>query len=230
LPSRRFGSLGALVAVTIAAGQLLWPTRAVALTVAGFGDSLTWEPGYLSHLPAEWDTVNLSQGGETAIDGLPRLLGLLPTLEADVVVIMEGTNDVRMLGYSESASVASLTAMIDAVLSAGMQAVLMAPPPQIPYDPDGPAGANTSLLGLATALESAAASRGVPFVDLFHAFAELESLEDFYLDSVHITDAGTQIVAGLVAPAIEQAVHMPEPTTAWLLGAGLALLAVRRRR
>ena len=51
-------------------------------------------------------------------DGLVRLRQLLPTLEADVVVRIEETNDVRGPVYTFSRSIDSFTGMIDAVLGA----------------------------------------------------------------------------------------------------------------
>lgn len=199
---------------------------APALTVAGFGDSMTWAPGYLAQLPADWDVVNLSRGGEVSWDGVARLEALLPTLEADVVVVMEGTNDVRMLTYSEERSVASLVAMLDAILAAGMRPVLMAPPPLLPFEARNPGAANQRLAALRDVLARAAAVRGVAFVDLFERMSGLQDLGSYYLDQVHINAAGSGLVASELVPAIAR---VPEPSAALLLGAGLALLAGHAR-
>jgi lysophospholipase L1-like esterase len=223
-PSHRLSSALFLLGLCAA---LLAP-RAEALTVAGFGDSMTWAPGYLAQLPAEWDTVNLSLGGEVSWDGLLRLQGLLPTLEADVLVVMEGTNDVRDLGYSQDRSVESLSAMMDAALAQGLEVVLMAPPPLLPYDPNGdPLGPNGLLASLAGALGDAAAARGVPFVDLFALFTASPSMESYYLDLIHPNETGSGVIAAAAATAITQTIA-PEPETSVLVGAGLALLASRR--
>jgi lysophospholipase L1-like esterase len=221
------GAAGAGLLVAIALCVL--PERAAGLTVAGFGDSLSWAPGYLAQLPAEWETVNLSQGGEVSWDGLVRLQSLLPTLDADVVVLMEGSNDVRHVEYTLDRSVDSLAAMMDAVLAEGISVVLMAPPPLLPWGPSPAADTeNGRLLALADALEPLAAARGIPFVDLLPIFAGLDSLDDYYWDLVHPNALGSGVIAGAVAPAIEAAAVVPEPSTALLLGAGLLAVAARR--
>ena len=99
-PNRRVRRFGPTAGLLVAFGLFLLPSRAELLTIAGFGDSMTWAPGYLAQLPSEWKTVNLSHGGECSWDGLLRLQRLLPTLDANVVVLMEGTNDVRRFARS----------------------------------------------------------------------------------------------------------------------------------
>jgi GDSL-like Lipase/Acylhydrolase family len=147
-PFARLGTVPSLLGLCVA---LLAPS-ADALTVAGFGDSMTWPPGYLAALPAEWQTVNLSLGGEASWNGLPRLEGLLPTLHADVLILMEGTNDVRDPSYSLQRSVDSLTAMVDAARAADIAVVLMAPPPLKPSYPNAQ-GYDALLASLSDALK-----------------------------------------------------------------------------
>ena len=154
----------------------------------------------------------------------------MPTLEADVLILMEGTNDVRTVGYTQDRSVESLSAMMDAALAQGLKVVLMAPPPLLPYDPNGnPEWPNGLLVSLAEALEDEAAARGVPFVNVFDLFSASSSMDSYYLDLVHPNAAGSGIIAAAAATAVDQAVAAPEPSTALLVGAGLALLASRRR-
>lgn len=225
-PSDRLRSSAVVLGLCAA---LLAP-RAEALTVAGFGDSMSWAPGYLAQLPAEWETINLSLGGEVSWSGLLRLQGLLPTLEADVLILMEGTNDVRNSGYTQDRSVESLSAMMDAALALGLEVVLMAPPPLLPYDPnENPLWANGRLASLAVALEDAAAARGVPFVDVFDLFTASSSMESYYMDLIHLNATGSGVVAAAATTAVAQAIATPEPSTGLLVGAGLALLASRRR-
>ena len=230
-PIHRLRSFATSASLLFAIGLFLLPPRAEALTVAGFGDSMTWPPGYLVQLPSEWETVNLSQGGECSWDGLVRLQQLLPTLEADVVILMEGTNDVRSIYYTFPRSIESFTGMIDAVLDAGLLPVLMAPPPMLPWDPNGPADhANGQLQALATALADLADSKGIPFVNLLDIFAALDNLDSYYLDGLHLDADGSGVIASALAPVIRDAVFTPEPSTALLLGAGLMQLARARRQ
>jgi lysophospholipase L1-like esterase len=230
-PIRRLRSFGPTAGLLVALGLFLLPPRAESLTVAGFGDSLTWAPGYLAQLPSEWETVNLSNGGECSWDGLLRLQRLLPTLDADVVVLMEGTNDVSNLNYTFARSMDSLTGMIDAVLDAGMLPVLMAPPPILPWDPNGPAeDPNGQLQALASALEGLADSKGIPFVNLLDTFAAFDDLDSYYHDGLHPNADGSGVIAAALVPVIRDAVPTPEPSTALLFGAGLMLLARARRQ
>jgi lysophospholipase L1-like esterase len=204
--------------------------RAEALVVAGFGDSLTWAPGYLAQLPDEWETINLSQGGEVSWNGVERLGDLLPTLVADVVVVMEGSNDVRHPAYTLELSVESLSTMLQAIQAFGMAAVLMAPPPLLPYDPTEPT--NERLHELSAALAVVADEHGVPFVDLLPTFADLDDLDDlerYYYDPIHPNDLGSGVIARAAAPAIAQAAAVPEPSSLLLLGGGLSWLGFHRR-
>jgi lysophospholipase L1-like esterase len=207
-PSRRRASLA--FAVLALAGALLAAARAGAVVVAGFGDSLTWAPGYLAQLPPEWSTLNLSQGGECSWEGRTRLEALLPALGADVVVVMEGTNDVRAAGYTLERTIESLTAMADALRAKGHAVVLVAPPPLLPFDPAAPADAtNARLIALADALALEAGRRRIPFVDLFAEFVRLAPLADYYLDGIHPNERGSAEIAQAVEPAIARALARP---------------------
>jgi lysophospholipase L1-like esterase len=214
--SRLIGTLALTLLVAGSAG---------ALTVAGFGDSLTQGPDYLQYLPGEWTTLDFGKPGEESWDGIERLRGLLPTLEADVVVIMEGTNDVRHGGYTDERSLGSLTGMVLEVQAYGLRPVLAAPPPL--YSPDSEV-ANERLAYLAGALGDFAAPLGVPFVDLYDAFQQLADPASYFQDDgVHPWTDGRMFIASQIAPAVRLAA--PEPSGALLLGAGLAALALARR-
>jgi lysophospholipase L1-like esterase len=218
---RATGRLVATLALT-----LLFAGSAGALTVAGFGDSLTQNPDYLLYLPDEWTTIDLGNPGEESWDGIERLRGLLPALEADVVVIMEGTNDVRHPGYTDERSLDSLTGMVLEVQAAGLRPVLAAPPPRYSADSEL---ANARLAYLAGALGDFAASLGIPFVDLYDAFRQLDDPASYFQDDgVHPWIEGRIFIASQIEPAVGLAA--PEPSVALLLGAGLAALAIARRR
>jgi lysophospholipase L1-like esterase len=200
---------------------------AAAITVAGFGDSLTHGHDYLNYLPSDMTTLDFGLTGEESWDGVDRLPGVLDTLVADVVIIMEGTNDVRDGSYTNELSLSSLTSMVDMTLDAGFAVVLMAPP--IIVDPADPVY-DERLAYLSGALEWVAADRGVPFVDLYDIFSGLADPTPYFQeDGVHAADPGRMLIASSVEPAIRIAV-IPEPSTALLLALGLTVLAASRHQ
>lgn len=216
-----------------------------ALTVAGFGDSLTREPDYLSYLPASWTTLDHGEPGEeTWNEGLDRfideVLPLLDPAEVDVIVLMEGTNDVRHPEWASNDTVGNLASMALAARSSGFEVVLMAPPPiHVPNDAPGAShaaservpGWDARLAGVRDGLEAWAGVQGVPFVDLYGAFLDHPMPETLLkTDGVHPNDLGRAFIAARATPVIRSTV--PEPTHLVLaaLGSALALGSSRRSR
>jgi lysophospholipase L1-like esterase len=177
--------------------------------VAAFGDSLT--EGYpflndpwIQRLEPDVNGVNLGLSSERSEDGLVRLQAWLDAHPgvADVVIIMEGTNDTDEgsgTTWNEAETVANLQAMVAAVVAYGAVPILMAPPPVI-----SDASATAKLDGLATALETwASDGQSVPFVHLFDEFnnhPDTSSL--FHSDGIHLSDAGNAFVAEVVRAAL----------------------------
>jgi len=197
-------------------------TQAKAIALAGFGDSLTNGASYLDYLTAD-SIYNLGVGGETTSDGLPRLQTWLGDNEADFVIVLEGTNDVFRSGYDEGVTAGNLAAMIDAVTADGAIPILLAPPPILP---PSSADANLRAGALAIRLAEVATARGIQFIDLYSVFlAQADPAALFYEGGIHPNAAGNQLVASQIL-----LVSIPEPSTALLLGWGLAWTASRRRR
>ncbi len=209
------------------------PTSAWSLTVAGFGDSLTEGGDYLAYLSGDWQKLDLGRAGETTRRGEQRFMELLPTLEADALVVLEGTNDVRYPNFAVEASVTSLTAIVDGALDAGLAVVLAAPPVisahPLKHSAEEASVFNERLGALAAQLSAEARAREIPFVDLYDTFSKLSDPAAHFLDGVHPNLAGRQLMAQEIEAGLYIAV-IPEPDTLLLLGVGLAVLAAPRRR
>jgi lysophospholipase L1-like esterase len=171
---------------------------------------------------------------------------LLDGNSADVVILLAGTPDTyQAVGgwynrpYSEAETVGYIEDMLDLLSTAGIPAILVAPPPVL--DPCGNplvltcSEIDTSLADLSDALAALAGSQSVPFVDLYDAFVNdpgyLETPGDpdslFRADGLHPQlDPGDHLIAMEIASAI---MTIPEPSTALLVASGLVVLAARRR-
>ncbi len=93
---------------------------------AEFGSSTTY-PGELSRLLGK-SVLNYGLSGEKTSDGLQRLPLVLRATHPLMVVLMEGTNDVR-LGLPASSTLFALRRMVRLIRAAGARVVLVAPPP-----------------------------------------------------------------------------------------------------
>jgi hypothetical protein len=197
-------------------------SAARGLTIAAFGDSLTTSPSYLQLLPADRQ-IDLGVAGETTDDGVLRLAAWLQSGErADLVIVLEGTNDLFRSSYSEAATVANLEAMVVAILQAGGSPILVTPPPVLTTGRDLEAQRAASL---SVALVAMGARLGVPTADVWSALAQHPNLAGLYFaDGVHPNAAGDQVIAQTLL-----ALPLPEPG-AFVTLAGVGMLALFRRR
>ncbi len=236
--------LSALISSLLLAGS----AQAVPV-IAGFGDSLTSlthdDGSYLSLLNNYIDPdATMLDFGITANPSstvATRLVNWVSGFNtADLVIILTGTPDVfdvRGVPYDENSVVGNVTTMMNALIGAGIPALVLAPPPVIaPCDgamtlPVCPDDYNTRLDSLSVAIGNAAASLGVPFVDLFELFSNQPDLTPLYIpmDGVHLTlNGGDQLIVSAIGSVV-QSLLVPEPDLMLLTALGLAALAARRR-
>ncbi len=203
---------------------LIVGSSAEAVTIAAFGDSLTTPPSYLEFLLAD-HRIDLGLEGEATSDGLVRLQSWLQSGgTADVVILLEGTNDIFRTTYDEAETVGNLAAMLGAILQAGSLPILVTPPPVIAPGRDTEALRAASL---ADALVTMASSLGVVSADVWAAFDQHPNVAGLYsADGIHPNHAaGDQ----LIAQTIGLALAIPEPAMVLLLAVG-GVSAVRARR
>lgn len=237
---------------------LLLPSLASASPiVAAFGDSITSDAGEGSYLRLlgdylEPDPIIDDNGAPANLSGdvLYRVGAWLDAGNtADVLILLTGTPDTfqavggwRDRDYDRLETLGNVESIIELVLGAGIPLILLAPPPVI--DPCGNPDALTCdqidarLLHLSNNLGFLALDYGVPFVHLYAAFKgdprfglPLGPDSLYRSDGIHPRlETGDALIASLLAPMIEGAVHTPEPSTALMIGFGLLALAQRRRR
>jgi acyl-CoA thioesterase-1 len=97
---------------------------------AGYGMQI--EQGWVNLMAAtltqsekDWEVVNASVSGETTGGGLARLPGVLAANQPKIVVIELGGND-GLRGYPISKMKNNLAAMVDLVIAAGAQPIIIA--------------------------------------------------------------------------------------------------------
>jgi lysophospholipase L1-like esterase len=226
--------------------------------VAGFGNSITCstcnDGSYLSLLGDYLvpDPIIDDQGVPASLsDNLLARVGdwLDAGNTADVLILLPGTPDTyQAVGgwgdrdYDPLETLGNVESILDLVLGEGIPLILLTPPPVL--EPCGGSAPLTCdqvdarLLDLSNRLGVLALAYEVPFLHLYAAFATDPRFGlPFGPDSLYRSDGlhpklatGDALIASLLAPMIESAVHAPEPSTALMLGFGLLALAQRRRR
>ena len=199
--------------VTVDVVPLISATRFVA-----FGDSITegklasGDPAPLpypadlkSRLAARYSMQDVSVqnegvGGETSDQGARRLPGVLSARSPEVLLLLEGVNDLA-LGDSSRVSgvIANLRRMIQTARGRGVQVFLGTLLPEIP------GGSRTGALPLIVPvndqIRALAASQGATLVDLYQAFIGMERTL-IGEDGLHPNPAGYQKIAQTFFDAI----------------------------
>jgi lysophospholipase L1-like esterase len=143
---------------------------------------------------------NAGQPREWAADGPKRFASVLASSGAQVVLLMEGTNDVQALGTRGiNAAVAGLQAMIRSARGAGAVVFVASVPPS------KPGGVNSvpiaQILSLNDLIRAGAPAEGAIFVDVYAAMAaEVNTL--IGVDGLHPTEAGYLRIAETFFAAI----------------------------
>ena len=159
---------------------------------------------YKDQLPV---VVNGGLPGERASDARTRLRTLINDADADVVLLMEGANDLNQLG--EAGLGATHTAMKDLVRTikgAGVIPMLLMQPPQRPGLPKTPAA--EFIADYNRDLRRMAEAEGVTVIDIDRQFDV--SLQG--PDGLHPSEAGYARIAEIVFAAIKARFEQPAAT------------------
>lgn len=203
--------------------SILGPPRLRATRFLAFGDSITdgWisppdanarfdrNNSYPSLLRRELQSryvtqpiqvINLGAAGEEARHALPRFRSWVRTVRPEVVLIMEGTNDLYGGGGPELAAQA-IEAMIQYARGTGADVILMTIPPQV-----GTPGARLVASYNGT-LRAIAARRGAALVDVHALFLRgpcsgARTTPCIGADGVHPTADGNRLIAAELARVI----------------------------
>lgn len=159
------------------------------------------------------DVINAGTPGEQASQAVARFQSVLGLHQPDVVLLMEGTNDIDPAVSGASAALSAIESMVAAATAAGADVFLATIPPQ-----RGTAAANL-VPSYNTQIRSIAARRGAQFLDVFSiikngqcAVLSARSIQASHGgddtmpclgdDGLHPTVEGYQLVADAFATAI----------------------------
>jgi lysophospholipase L1-like esterase len=227
--------------------SMVAPGVSHALSIGAFGDSITCavcnDGSYIPLLDDYLDPNPVVYDGGISSDitdsVLSRLDLWLDSNSPDVVIVLAGTPDTYQtvggfnnVAYDEALTVGNVESMIDLVLATGSSFLLVAPPPVV-YPGGSPdvltcAAIDGRLDSLSLAYAVLAATKSVPFVDLYQIFTDNPPIADLLRgDGLHpMFTTGDDLIAQNIATAL---LTIPEPSTALLLAGGLCALALRRK-
>jgi lysophospholipase L1-like esterase len=172
------------------------------------------EVALIGRYTAQMVTVrNQGQSGEPTADGRRRLTGVLAGGMYDVLLLMEGANDLldadqRKIGPA----VGNMQFMVRDAKSRGMKVFVGTMPPQDPLACCPRRGSGAALVGpYNDGLRSMASAEGVTLVDVNSAFnGDTKTLIDF--DGLHPTAAGYQRIADTFLKSITETLEVPPST------------------
>jgi len=142
---------------------------------------------------ASIQVTNAGRSGEGATDGALRFPGVLSSSNADVVLLLEGYNDLSLYGRRGiNVGIAGLDAMAKEARNRGARVFIAA------LTPSRPGGVNTLdqelIVEYNDRVRTMAAGEGAVYVNLFDAF--LPSLATYVgVDGLHPTEAGYRRMA-----------------------------------
>jgi lysophospholipase L1-like esterase len=149
---------------------------------------------------SQFVVTNAGQPREWAADGPKRFASVLASSGAQVVLLMEGSNDLQALGSRGiNAALTGLQGMIRAARAAGAVVFVASVPPS------KPGGVNTIpinlILSLNDLIRAGAPAEGATFVDVYGAMAA-EATTLIGVDGLHPTEAGYLRIAETFFAAI----------------------------
>jgi lysophospholipase L1-like esterase len=147
---------------------------------------------------------NFGKAGEWADDGSRRFGAAIDVVRPEVVILLEGHNDLAALGAAGlSRTVVAMETMVKTAKTSRADVILASLPPQRTGG-DFKGLSDSLVTRYNTELRRLAQSQQTPFIDLYQAFLpEIAAL--IGRDGVHPTAAGYQRMAELVFAAIRAA-------------------------
>lgn len=171
--------------------------------------------------------TNGGRPGETVTDPMtfPRFVAFTSSGSYDVVLLMEGAND--LVNDNVSEVMAGLGRMIDDATSRRIPVLLATIPPENPdgYDPKNRGTHAAQVAPFNDHVRELAASKGVPLVDVYQAFGG--DLTLIGTDGLHPTASGYHLIADTFFASIKQLFELAAvPTSSQV---PVQLRSVRRR-
>ncbi len=205
------------------------PPRLRHTTFLAFGDSITAgtksDPVTLRLVPAAYAYTVLLQGrlasrytlqtptvwnegvgGEFTSDGLLRLRPLLQQFRPEVLLLMEGTNDLLDrpdIGRGADTAIANLRQMIAIAKSLNVQVALATVAPQRPNGLRNRGAVAAIIPSFNDRIRALAASEGVVLVDVYAGMKD--NLNLIGIDDLHPTELGYSVMADVFYQAVVRA-------------------------
>ena len=158
---------------------------------------------------------NEGSGGETTTDGLPRLRPLLLAYRPEVLLLMEGTNDLLDrpdIGRGADTAIVNLRQMIAIAKSLNVQVALATVPPQRPNGLRNRAAVAAIIPSFNDRIRALAASEAVTLVDVYAGMKDNLSL--IGIDDLHPTELGYSVMADIFYQAVVRAFEVPGTSAA----------------
>jgi lysophospholipase L1-like esterase len=148
---------------------------------------------------------NQGKSGESAVNGVSRLNGLLARGYYEVLTLMDGANDLADRdSRTEQQALTAVRSMVQAANGRGLHVFLATLPPQNPAGCCPQRGLSASLVvPFNDGIRDIASSQGATLVDVYSAFnGDITTLVD--VDGLHPTAAGYQVIADTFFKAIRR--------------------------
>jgi len=162
-------------------------------------------------------TITVTNGGvpdETAVQGMVRLDGQLVLHHPDVLLLLEGVNDLDPVNPSSSMQTAlkALQSMIQDARNRRVRVIISTLLPEVPVSGPGNRANSARLIeSFNTQLKAMALSQGALVVDTYSDFSA-GNLNDWIspLDGLHPTAAGYQEMARVFFNTIQTTFELPQ--------------------
>ena len=209
------------------------PPRLKVTSFLGFGDSITAgtksDPVTLRLIPAAYAYTVLLQtrlrsrytlqtptvanegvGGESTPEGLVRLRPVLLQYRPEVLLLMEGTNDLLDrpdIGRGADTAIVNLRQMIGIAKSLNVQVALATIPPQRAGGLRRRDQVAALIPSFNDRIRALASSEGVVLVDVYAGMKD--NLNLIGVDDLHPTELGYSVIADIFLDAIKRAYEQP---------------------
>jgi lysophospholipase L1-like esterase len=150
---------------------------------------------------------NEGVGGEFTTQGLIRLRPLLPQFRPEVLLLMEGTNDLLDGSRGADTAIVNLRQMIGIAKSLNVQVALATIPPQRPNGVRNRGAVAALIPSFNDRIRALAASEGVVLVDVYSSMKDNINL--IGVDDLHPTVLGFSVIADTFYEAIVRAFEAP---------------------
>jgi lysophospholipase L1-like esterase len=161
--------------------------------------------GYLQdrYVVQKPDVINAGLGGETATDGAIRLRSVLLSTRPEVLLLMEGSNDLLSLQAGANRALAALDGMMREAEGQGVRVCLATVPPQRAGGVRHRDAVAALIPSFNNDVRALAARRGAVLVDVYDGMKDDLSL--IGVDDLHPTPHGYEVMAKIFFNAIRTA-------------------------